>query len=326
MRKGVQVTNCRASLRAWKFLRKYIRHLAYDAVIVGEYANLFVPFGKILSTLTRAKFFAFNPFISLYDTKVFDRKQVRPQSLSAAYYFSLDAIPCKMADICIMDTEAHGRYFSETFNVPISKFRRVFVGADDDIFQPRRRAERKKHFLVHFHGSFIPLQGVEYVVKAAKLLEREEEIRFQIVGGGQTFDAVRKLGKDLEVRNVTFLPWVPYHRLPDYIASADLCLGIFGGTDKAMRVIPNKVFQALAMKKPVITAASPAIGEAFDSGQHLLTCRPANAEAIAEEVLRLKKNQPLRERVARAGYLAFKEKFSPGPIGASVLRIIQEFT
>ena len=38
------------------------------------------------------------------------------------------------------------------------------------------------------------------------------------------------------------------------LASADAILGIFGTSDKALRVIPNKVYQGLAVGRAVLTA------------------------------------------------------------------------
>jgi glycosyltransferase involved in cell wall biosynthesis len=83
------------------------------------------------------------------------------------------------------------------------------------------------------------------------------------------------------LEHLNWIPWAPYRELADWIDHADVCLGIFGDSDKASRVIPNKVFQILAMGKPLITRDSPAIRELLAAdmpGVYLIP--PADPEAL----------------------------------------------
>jgi len=77
------------------------------------------------------------------------------------------------------------------------------------------------------------------------------EIPFRIVGDGQLAPLLRE-----RPPNVEHVEWIPYPELPAEYQRAGCALGIFGTGEKAARVIPNKVFQALACARPVITADS----------------------------------------------------------------------
>ena len=77
------------------------------------------------------------------------------------------------------------------------------------------------------------------------------------------------------------IAWVDYARLGEEMAQADICLGIFGTSDKAARVIPNKVYQALVVGKPLVTRDSPAMRElAQDDAPGLYLVPPADPAAL----------------------------------------------
>jgi glycosyltransferase involved in cell wall biosynthesis len=94
---------------------------------------------------------------------------------------------------------------------------------------------------------------------------------------------------------------VPPEQLPALVARADISLGIFGTTPKASRVIPNKVFQTLALGKAVITADTPALHECFDPGEHLLAVPPGDVDALAEAIDCVAGDAALRKSLGSRG-------------------------
>jgi len=120
------------------------------------------------------------------------------------------------------------------------------------------------HLTILFYGQFIPLHGIETIVRAAKL-SRNDSLHWIIIGKGQEENKISSMLKDEPLNNLTWLPWVNYDELIDWIRKSDICLGIFGDTDKASRVIPNKVFQIIMAGKPLITRNSPAIKELLNA-------------------------------------------------------------
>ena len=161
-----------------------------------------------------------------------------------------------------------------------------------------------------FYGKFIPLQGISYIVRAAKILEKDKEVKFEIIGSGQLSDNIKRLSKELDIKNIDFRDWVAYKELPEHILNADVCLGIFGSTPKAQRGIPIKVYEALAMKKPIITGDTPAAREVFTHKQNALLCKMCNPEALAESIILLKENRELRANIAESGHKLYQEIFS----------------
>ena len=124
------------------------------------------------------------------------------------------------------------------------------------------------------------------------------DLRFKIVGSGQLQPLLRDLPP-----NVEHVAWVEYERLPQELRRAGCALGVFGTSEKAGRVIPNKVFQALACGVPVITADTPAARELLASDESALLVRPGDAQALAAAVRRFAEDPPLARRVADGGEL-----------------------
>lgn len=298
---GVKVYECRTNLKGFnKFYdltKKYKHILDHDYVIVGFPGQTVMWLIKIL---TRKKII-FDCFTSLYDSMVQDRQSVKRFSSKALYYFLLDWFAIKMADKIIVDTKEHLKYLSKTFKTKNKPIIRVLVGAEE-----RNYSElSNKKFIVHFHGSYIPLQGVEYIMNTVRLLEKEN-VLFNIVG-----TKINKKFQGLNFHNVNFFNDLSFEDLNKKIRLADVCLGIFGNTQKAYRVIPNKVYEAIAWGKPVITANTPAIQEVFKDKESILLCDNNKQDDLVDKIIQLQQDDGLKKKISQNAYKIFLKKLTP---------------
>src|SRR3989338_1358917 len=265
--------NKKGALRYFLGFLKFLSHKNQSDIIwIGFCGHLLVPLVRIF---TRKKII-FEALISIYQTLCFDRKVASPTGIVAHLARFIDRLSCRLADKILLDTNQHIDYFVNTFRIERSKFARLWVGSDDSVMFPRP-ASLNSNFLVHFHGEFQPLHGAEYIVEAASLLP---DIHFQMIGKGRDLDLCLEKAKKLNLQNVKFIPPVSYAQLTDYMAKAAVCLGIFGNTPKTQLVIPHKVYEALAMKKPVITADTPAMHELLTDGENVILCNAADPKSL----------------------------------------------
>jgi glycosyltransferase involved in cell wall biosynthesis len=174
-------------------------------------------------------------------------------------------------------------------------------------------------FTLHFHGMFIPLQGIEYILGAAKILINEP-MKFVIVGSGQEYKKAVQIVVEQQLTNVALLGKMPFEKLPEMIAASDMCLGIFGHTEKAARVVPNKVFEYIAMNKPVITADTKAVREFFTDGVDMTMCASADAASLAEAIRKVQKDAASCARIAQKAYERSCAEFAPAPIVKNLLK------
>ncbi|HOX28681.1 MAG TPA: glycosyltransferase, partial [bacterium] len=203
-----------------------------------------------------------------------------------------------------------------------NKFSRVLVGADDTVYTRSEEPPAAAGFKVLFFGSFLPLHGADVIIKAAKILENEADIEFILVGEGDTHDEAVKLSCELGARNVRFSPATTFSGIAKHIAACHVCLGIFGTTEKAARVIPNKAYQALACGRALLTADTPAIREVLTDRENVLLCRAGDPESLAESILELKRDPELRHHIASTGYELFKNNLTPEKIVEPMLEAL----
>ncbi len=289
-----------------------------DAVLVGFYGQLLVPFVRLLTW----KPIVFDMYIGTYETMVFDRAKTQPGTLMARIYALADWLAYKMSSASILDTHHVIDCVGKVIGSDTAKFQRVFLAVDDSAIYPRAADKPHDGFLVHFHGEFSPFHGVRIILQAAKLLE-DQNVRFQIIGKGITYEEDMQLARDLDLRNVTFVDTVPYAELAVYMSRADVCLGIFGDNSRAQLVLTNKAIEAIGMAKPLITRRNQPVQELFTHRESALLIEPANPQALADAILELQADPTLRESIARKGHEAFLANCTISQLGAQLDRIIR---
>lgn len=286
----------------WRFMR--IRRA--DAVLVmhpGWFDML------VLAPIARLRRMPvlFNAFISLYDTVVNDRKLVSAHSVLGKALRLVDRWSLRLASRVLADTPCHADYFAELAQIPPERIGVVWVGAWDRIFTPRPDAPSEPPRVL-FYGTFIALHGLETIIRAAKLVEADG-ITVRIIGDGQERPLVDRLLDELAPTNVEVIQRVPLEQLPDEIAAATICLGVFGTSDKAHRVVPHKVFECAAVGRPIITGDTEGVRTAFDENEVMLT-PPGDATALAEAIRSLMAQPDLRDHLSRACHERYVRMFS----------------
>ncbi|MDQ1237934.1 MAG: hypothetical protein QG577_118 [Thermodesulfobacteriota bacterium] len=300
----------------WDFLKK---KRGCDLVVVGFYGQLLLP---LVWALT-GKPILFDLYITTYGTMVHDREKAREGSLLARVFWLSDKLSMTLARNILIETRHHIRGYAKTYGIAEDKFRQVFLALDESVVRPRPGIEEKGQFLVHFHGEYAPFHGVKYILQAAHLL-RDERISFQIIGKGITWDADMRLARELGLKNCRFIDRVPYEALGDFMSRAHVCLGFFGENPRTTRVLTNKVIEALAAARPLITARNPSVEELLEDGVSAILVKRADPEAIAAAIGRLMKDPELRKRMARAGHEVFLKNCTLGVFSKRLGGIVRE--
>ncbi|MCA1784556.1 MAG: O-antigen ligase family protein, partial [Desulfobacteraceae bacterium] len=271
----------------------------------------------------------FDPLISDYDKQVFERNKFAEDSRRARTLLKKESRLMQAPDLLLADTTEHARFYRDILKADPKRLFVLPVGAEEDLFHPDA-CNTKKTFNpttgtdlleVLFYGSFIPLQGPQFIAEAIRLYQGPP-VHWVFLGNGPLLQTCQKMTSGLP--HVVFESWLPYLQLPARICRADILLGIFGATPKTRRVIPNKVFQSMACGRPVITAATPAYPESLlesrDSG--IIWVEPANPEQLADAVAHLAKDLRECHRTGAAAHQSFHRYFSVSHLSAELEKIL----
>jgi glycosyltransferase involved in cell wall biosynthesis len=223
----------------------------------------------------------------------------------------IDAAALRAADIVVVDTEEHReplpeRYKAKAVVVPVGAPMPWHAAALDASVVS---ADETGPLRVVFYGLFTPLQGTP-VIGAALGLIADAAIEVTMIGRGQ--DEAETKRAAAANQSVRWIDWVPAEELPALVAAHDVCLGIFGTGDKALRVVPNKVFQGAAAGCAVITSDTAPQRRVL--GDAAVLVPPGDADALAAALLRLAGDREELLKLRHAARQLAAERFTPEQI------------
>ncbi|HLK12280.1 MAG TPA: glycosyltransferase [Candidatus Binatia bacterium] len=285
-------------------------------VVVGFGGQLDVLLARALCRPRAGLVFA--PLVGLVETLVDDRGVFRPGGAWARALGALDRWTLRAADLVLADTASHAACFAEQ-GAPAERLGVWHLGAEPEFLVPQAAAARGRRVL--FYGTCLPLHGVETIIAAAAELGSRAEV--VLLGDGPERVRLEALARELRAP-VTWRAPVPLAALPAELAAAAVALGVFGGGRKAAVVVPNKVYQAAAAGRPLVTRDGPGLREVLEPGVHCLACPPADPAALAAAIARLLDDPALAARLGRAARARVLERFAPERQAAALAALLRE--
>jgi glycosyltransferase involved in cell wall biosynthesis len=174
--------------------------------------------------------------------------------------------------------------------------------AEEDVFDPERHPPREREsgrFTLICHGSVEERYGIDTVIRAVAMLTDEiPELELEVYGKGSQLPELRELAAQLDVRDRVHFTgrWVPIEELVDALAAADA--GVVAMRRDAFRdlVHCNKMYDLMAMRRPVITSRTRSV-EAYFSDEALLYFDADDPADLADAIRRLHADADLGRRL-----------------------------
>jgi len=207
--------------------------------------------------------------------------------------------------------------------VDLEEFERL--GIDKTITEKYR-----DNFVISYIGGFGPHRGLDIAIKSMPRILREiPHAKLLLVGGKgppeyETY--LKKLCRDLKVeRNVEFTGWVDFSLVPSYIAASNVCLIPHRPSGHTNTTIPHKLFQYMAMRKPVIVTDCKPLKTIVEECNCGIVVPPDDFNAMAEAIIKLYKDEDYARLLGENGRRMVEEKYNWKNEARKLLKVYEKY-
>jgi glycosyltransferase involved in cell wall biosynthesis len=242
----------------------------------------------------------------------------------------LESFLYKNADHIVAVTRAFKRHIMAR-GVPAERISVLTNGADLERYQPlpKQNSARMElglngKFVASYLGTHGMAHGLGTVLRAADLLRDRENIVFLLAGDGAERDNLLRQKEALKLDNVLMLPQQPKERMPELLAASDASMVLLRKTDLFKTVIPSKIFEAMAMERPVILGVDGETKEIIEEADCGVCIEPENHHQLAEAVLALSNDPTLLQRLGRNGKTTVTSCYDREKLAGEYLQVLQD--
>ncbi|MEE4310900.1 MAG: glycosyltransferase family 4 protein [candidate division KSB1 bacterium] len=168
-------------------------------------------------------------------------------------------------------------------------------------------------FFIFYFGVIGERRGVFTCFDALKKIERESNIKLLLIGPvdkGIASEFQSNLNDPQIKDRIIHYPWKDISLIPSYINASDICLSPLLKNGHHNTTIANKVFQYMAMGKPLVVSDCKPQQEIIEEENCGLVHEAGNVDDLAEKVMDLFNNPDLRQKMGERGRKAVMEKYN----------------
>lgn len=183
----------------------------------------------------------------------------------------------------------------------------------------------EEDFILFYGGIIGHAQGLDIILNAAKILEDKPKIKFVMLGSGPEKERLLALKEELKLNNLEFYDAVPKTKMQEIIMDMNATIVPLKKLDLFKGAIPSKIFENLALKKPIILGLEGEAKELFiDEGNCGLAFEPENTEDLVKQILILYNNPELSKQLGENGLKYASENFNRDKIAEGLFEELKK--
>lgn len=178
-------------------------------------------------------------------------------------------------------------------------------------------------FVPAYVGTHGMCHGLDTLLDAAQKLAHRPDIAFLMVGDGAEKKRLQARRDELGLTNVIMLDQQPKEMMPRIWSVCDASLVLLRKTELFTKVIPSKIFESMAMGKPIILGVRGESLELVEDAGAGIGIEPENADELAAAICRLADDRALHQRMAASGQAYVREHFDRRKLAAQFLDLLE---
>lgn len=248
----------------------------------------------------------FNDLIAQYTINLLSIKKA---SFKAKILVFVQQYLVKNSQKTITPTHFIKRY-TVSLGLPKNKITVISNGVDTRAFHPTRfdparlklKLSPNKEKLCVYSGRLDEWAGINLISKLSDIAETKKlNAKFVLAGSGAE--------KMLDKENVILLGAVPYEEIPHLLTTADVILIPFPNNEVSHAASPLKLFEGMAMGKPIIASKVSGIAEAISDGENGFLADPENVNEWVEKLETILTYENIAKKVGQNARRTVEEKF-----------------
>lgn len=288
----------------------------------------------VANTMSWLKFWRRRPVVfevrDLWPESALDTGVIRPGRLSNML-FRLERKAYQKADWINVLTPAFEETLIKKKGVSPNKISMIPNGADLDIMTPgerdnevRRALGLQGKFVVSYFGAHGRANRLGQLLDVAeKIRSSLPDVRIMLVGDGMEKPQLVEDAQRRGLSNVVFVNSVAKDKVCQYINASDVCTAVLMRNDTFKTVYPNKVFDYMSCRRPIIIAIDGVARKLVEEAEAGLFAEPEDPDAFVQVLRKMVSDPAMCAQMGARGYRYAVEHYSRAAMAEKYLRVLE---
>ena len=214
--------------------------------------------------------------------------------------------------------------------IPNEKIEVITNGSNLELFRQRDKdldllssLNLQNKFIVGYIGTHGLAHSLDFIMNSISKV-KDKDIHFLFIGDGAMKKDIIKIANNLKLKNVTFLDSIPKEEVPHYLSICDISLAPLKDRENFRTVIPSKIFEASAMRKPTLLGVKGQAQEIIEKYQAGVCYIPENEEDFIAKLMMIKDKENYLKY--KKGCIKLAEAYDRKKLAKNMLNIIKKLT